>query len=341
MVHLEDLPRGASVRGILPDGVVAVVDVKRHGLSRATSDRLVSGIVATFCVLLMLCVTAPSIAKPSQGAVPSSGQTEGQDECQNTLLSLVGTGFKANQFYDQLGWCYQRRGEQRKAIEAFKKAIRQYPKEQSNYLDLITVLSSDRYLDAALELAKQTVAVFPTSSQAYKMQGLVELMLLMPKNAAASYSRATQLNPDDPVADLGVALAETASGRVVEAQSAFKNGLKRFSGDPDHYVQYARFLLKVSDPGDKATEAHAVQLLRNAVKLNSVLPEPHFLLGKLALRDDNLKEALKELRMAAQLEPDSSKIHFALARTYRRMKREDEATKEDAMFKKLKKEGNY
>jgi hypothetical protein len=31
MAYLEDLTRGAAVRGILPDGLVTVVDVQWHG----------------------------------------------------------------------------------------------------------------------------------------------------------------------------------------------------------------------------------------------------------------------------------------------------------------------
>lgn len=307
--------------------------------ARSFRSWLVSFTVTASCLALALCVTSPGIAIAAEGAVSAPEHAQTQDECQKTVLSLVGTEFKESQFYNQLGWCYQRRGEKQKAIAAFKSAIRQYPKEESNYITLITVLSADRYLDAALDLAKQTVHVFPASAQAYKTQGLVQLMLLLPASAIASYTRAAQLNPHDPSADLGIALAETASGRVAEARLSFQNGLKRFPNDPAHYVQYARFLLKLSDPGNKATEAHAIRLLKKAVKLDNDLPEAHFLLGILALRNDNLKQALRELQAAVRLNSGSSKAHFALARTYRRMGHNKEASQEDAIFAKLKKEG--
>ena len=35
MARLEDLTKGTSVRGVLPDGMVTVVDVKWHGSSVA------------------------------------------------------------------------------------------------------------------------------------------------------------------------------------------------------------------------------------------------------------------------------------------------------------------
>jgi len=58
---------------------------------------------------------------------------------------------------------------------------------------------------------------------------------------------------------------------------------------------------------DAAVESHAVELLRTAVTLDASLAEPHYQLGKLALREEKNREALEELETAVKLDPKSSK----------------------------------
>jgi Flp pilus assembly protein TadD len=70
--------------------------------------------------------------------------------------------------------------------------------------------------------------------------------------------------------------------------------------------------------------------------LNPSLPEAQFLLGDLALRKGDPEKALQHLEQAVKLDPGSSKIHFALSRTYRRMGRMDDAAREESEFQKLK-----
>jgi Flp pilus assembly protein TadD len=77
-------------------------------------------------------------------------------------------------------------------------------------------------------------------------------------------------------------------------------------------------------------------MLRLALALDRSLPEAHYQLGNLALKNGQPAQALRHLEAAARLNPDSAKVHFALARVYRRLNRSQDASREMGLFEKLK-----
>jgi Tfp pilus assembly protein PilF len=59
-------------------------------------------------------------------------------------------------------------------------------------------------------------------------------------------------------------------------------------------------------------------------------------LGKLALREDRIREAEQELEAAVKLDPASSKNHYGLAQVYRKLGRASHAAREVERFQTLK-----
>jgi len=86
----------------------------------------------------------------------------------------------------------------------------------------------------------------------------------------------------------------------------------------------------------RASEFRAVELLRKAIALDGSLAEAHYQLGKLALRQDRVRDAQQELEAVVKLDPRSSKNHYALAQVYRKLGRKDDAAHEVAQFQALK-----
>ena len=84
------------------------------------------------------------------------------------------------------------------------------------------------------------------------------------------------------------------------------------------------------------SKARAFQLLRQAETLDPSLSEPHYQLGKLALREGNLRDALRELESAVKLDPNGSKNHYGLAQVYRKLGRTADAEHEVRIFQALK-----
>ena len=107
---------------------------------------------------------------------------------------------------------------------------------------------------------------------------------------------------------------------------SFEAGLKRFPRDVRFKVRYATILIREAETGNAQAETRAQDLLRSALASNPSLPDAHYELGELALRKGRLAEAVRHLELAEKLEPQSSEIHFALSRAYRRLGRKDKAS---------------
>ncbi len=257
-------------------------------------------------------------------------------DSQKTLLDLIGAGYKTTDHYNLLGWCYQKQNKSKEAIHSFEEALDRDPARETNYLDLGMVLVSDKLYPAALAVAKRGVEVLPGSYHVFMLKGLVELKLSQFTDAIDSYSRATRLRPNEPEANLGLALTQFAAGMTQQSAATFEQGIQQFPRDAGHYQEYAGVLLKLAEAGDEAAEARAVSLLETALALDATLSEPHYQLGNVALKRGHADAARQQFELAARLNPTSSKIHYALARAYRRLGRGAEASKEFETYQKLK-----
>ena len=257
-------------------------------------------------------------------------------DCETRLLALAGTKQDSSNVENLLGWCYERQGKHGLAISALRQAIALGPGQEANYLDLGNILREGKSLPAALSVATQGVESFPKSARMWSLKGSVELRMSHFPDAISSYSRAYQLEPNDAEALLGLGKAREGQGSFAEAAKTFEEGARKFPRDASFDLEYASLLLRRVDLGDKTAKARAVELLGKAVAIDPRSAEAHYQIGNLALEDGNAKEAFGELQKAAQLEPDASKIHFALARACRRLGQKSAAAHEMAVFQKLK-----
>lgn len=222
------------------------------------------------------------------------------------------------------------------AQETLDLILKTEPEDAQALLLLGMVLIDARRYHAALAVAQKAAEAMPSSYRAYAVKGMAEMRMHRFIDSAKSYARAAELNPSAPEASLGLAMSLWAAGSISESFATFERGLKQFPGDAYHCLEYGRLLLKSTKPNDSADETRAMALLETAVTLNGSLSEPHYLLGDLALRKGNAEEALQHLEQAVKLDPEGSKIHFALFRAYRRLGRTDDAAREEAAFQKLK-----
>jgi len=229
-------------------------------------------------------------------------------------------------------WQLGRLGAARENLEFVLKAE---PGDGQALLLLGMVFVSTKHYAAALALAQRAAEALPGFYRAYALKGMAEMRMQRYTDAAKSYARAAELNPKAPEVNLGLAMSQWAAGNVQQSFATFEEGLKRFPGDAYHCQEYGRALLKSGQPNE-AAEARAVALWQKAITLNGSLSLPHYLLGDLALRKGNAEKAVQHLEQAAKLDPEGSKVHFALFRAYRRLGRKEEAARELETFQKLK-----
>jgi tetratricopeptide (TPR) repeat protein len=257
-------------------------------------------------------------------------------DCEAKLLALANTREDSSDTENLLGWCYEKQGKHAAAISALRQAMALGADQESNYLDLGGILREARSLPAALTIATQGVEHFPKSGRMWSLKGSVELGMSHYPDAIRSYSRACELEPSDAGAVLGLGKGMEGHGASAEAEKTFEEGARKFPRDARFDLEYALLLLRRADAGDKTATPRAVELLRKAAGIDPSSAEAHYQLGNLALEGDRPKEALDEFEKASKLEPNASKIHFALARASRRLGQKDAAAREMAIFQKLK-----
>lgn len=316
------LDRSAGAESVFTGGQAAA-DAEDH----ATAETLFSSIRQTY----------PDPTKVGYYLALAQYRAQRFADSQKSLLELIRAGRETAQVYDLLGWCYNKQDDHEDCVSAFQRAIAIDPLNEASYVDLGLILLDYKRYAAAYGVAQTAAKALPNSYKIFLLKGMTEIRVMYYTDAVGSHARAVALNPQAPDADVGLAVSLWAAGDTRKALATFEEGLRRFPRDAFHYQEYGRFLLK-GNMGDAAVEARAVALWQKAVALDGSRPEPHYLLGDLALRRGHTEEAVRQLEQAAKLDPQGSKERFALFRVYRRLGRKEEAARELALFQRLKAE---
>jgi len=261
---------------------------------------------------------------------------KGYTNSEKTLLASIEYGHGTPDSYALLGWTYAKQGRNEEMLKAFEKAINSEPSNERHFIDLGEALIENQKYGTALEVAKEALKRFPSSSQIYRLKGAAELRMYLLTEALESYTTSTKLDPNNASAALGLALTQWNMDRMDDATKSFEEGLRKFPNDSFFLLKYALFLLNAPGERDAQEDAHIRQLLKKSEDLDNSNAETHYQLGSLALRANKYDEAMRELQTSSSLDPGVSKVHLLLARVYRRTGREAEAEKETELHRELK-----
>jgi tetratricopeptide (TPR) repeat protein len=253
-------------------------------------------------------------------------------DSQTTLTHLIANGEGNADAHNLLGWCWFKLDDVNQAERELNDAIRLDPVSVTNYLDLARIQLASRQLDPALDSARRTVKLFPTSPEAWLLKGSIETAAQRLADAVNSYATAVHLTRSDAEAELALATAQWLAGMTEQSRASFHRLLQRYPRNAAIYVAYGEFLTSVR-PGDTEQVAG---LMKTASSLDPTLAEPHYYLGNMALTSGKLDEAVRQLEAATQLDPSSSKAHFALSRALRQQGRGEESARELGIYQELK-----
>ncbi len=287
-------------------------------------------------MFLSIQTTYPDPAMVNYNLALAQFSAKRYEQCEKTLQSSIDYGHGTPEAYALLGWTLDKQDRLPEMMKAFEKAINLEPANQAYYIDLGDALAGKKNYGTAIEVAKEAVKRFPSSSRVFSMKGSVELKMYLLTEALKSYSRAVELDPNNPRAVLGLALTQWNMDRMEDATKSFEEGARKFPNDAFFQLKYALFLLNAPGERDAAQNERIKALLKKSVALDESSAEAHFQLGNLAMKANNYEEALKELQTAAKLDPELSKAHVVLARVYRRAGRPEEAERETQLYQKLK-----
>jgi len=203
---------------------------------------------------------------------------------------------------------------------------------EETYLRLCRILSERADYEKALAITSKAVHAFPDSYEAVSMKASIEMKLSYFSQAAASLQAAARLNPS-PEAKRDLAVAEWRAGERQKAAEEFERAMRQFPRDGQIRETYGTLLLEDTSPEYKA---RAIELLNEALAVDDSLIEARYQLANNEFEEGRLEPALGYLTSALKLDPDASRLHFALSRVYRRLGRDSDATREMEVYQKLK-----
>ena len=243
---------------------------------------------------------------------------------------------------------------QEQTIVAAQQAVAHNPHDDKLYVELGMAHFEANEFDAATAAFQQALVLNPTAAAAYNGIGRVGYHTGPAAAAIAAYEQAITLDPHyiDPVYGLGILYAAQL-GDYEQAVAAFTRGLQHNPGNAfltaslgSTYARMGRIdealtLLQQAnllDPTSSFVQSwlsilylhqkrydDAIATCRREITLADA-HSPHRLLGLIYDHRGQTAAAITELEQAVTLEPEDYEAHAALAKVYRAVGRDQEAT---------------
>jgi len=243
----------------------------------------------------------------------------------DTLTALRSKGISDAKCADLLGVAYSKLGRYQEAYAVMVENLRQDPSNPYAYYNLITLFVDTGELDKAAQVAYKAVAALSQNAEALSMRGSIELSQGKTEDAYRDFASAAQLSPGSPGPPFFMALAEYRQSKFEEARQVLKNAIASGIVDSDLHYLLAECLIRI-DATDSAT---ALAELDRAIQLNPNSVSARVLRGERLLASGRPQDALTDLKIARELEPnpqrDARNATYLLARAYVAVGKREEA----------------
>ncbi len=211
----------------------------------------------------------------------------------------------------------QKNGDFGLAMQSLREAAKLDPTKEDNYLDFSTICADYGNYALALEAASVGLEHIPNSYRLLVQQGVVLENLGHVEEAEESLRNASQLQADNSVALLSLAIIQTHAGQLQDAQATLTAAIEKF---PAHYYMHyhlGKILVQLeegrsADPGLEVKAKHAFQ---QAIRFNPSYADSYYQLSKLYLRESP-KLAEQNLVTCLRLDPHHAPAEYTLARLY-------------------------
>ena len=172
-------------------------------------------------------------------------------------------------------------------------------------------------IQANERLAFQSLAHFqqlePDSARSHVLLGDIYHQLEREDDAEAEYQKVLDLEPGNPAAMLGLALAYLSSNSMDKAMETARTALQRSPQDPELNMVVAEAMLV------RKQFAEAEPYLMKSLNVKpQLLGHVHALIGKVYAETGRTDEAISQLKMGESSDENGS-IHYLLARLYRQI----------------------
>jgi tetratricopeptide (TPR) repeat protein len=224
------------------------------------------------------------------------------------------------------------------AADALAAADKIKPLTDTDRETLALALSfSDRSPQARAEFLK-LIKANPRNAEYAYMLGRVDTNSKLEEDAAASFTKAIELDPTMVKAYEELGRAQETLGLVDEARKTYETGVQRNRANKTHWEWSPLDLGVVLLKADKLDQAD--QLFREALQYNPQFAWAHYYMGQLYQKRGKETEAMGEYKAAVVSDPRLRQAWLALGRQFTKEGNKAEADKALEIFKKLESDEN-
>jgi tetratricopeptide (TPR) repeat protein len=335
-------------------------------------------------ITLLLLAYSLALAQPETGQQPGQAAQPNQRQISNAdytaerrllqqghydeaiaeLLELAQQKPGLKGLSREIGMAYYKKGEYIKAIDSFKGALEQDPKDS----EAVQLLGISYYLagmpSEAIPQLERVQAWFPsTNVDASYILGICYIqtknypqarnafakMFDVPADSAASYlftarmlfrqefepvaeeyaKKAVALDPKLPLAHFLLGQLYLFASKIPEAVTEFQQELRLNPGHAETYYKLADAYSRVQKFDD------AERLLQRSIWLDSTSTGPYILMGKVLEKKGETELAVRTLQHALSMDPNNSVAHHLLGQAYRDMGKAEDAERELKLAEQL------
>src|SRR5215216_8202946 len=291
------------------------LQMARSLLERAGSDPQISRALVVTCLKLAQVLMG-------KGDLHAAGRT---------LESAVASGLDDPKIYAALAEVYEADGHYENAIPAMRLAVQRDPQNEVYQFRYGLLLTDSHAPAAGILRLQEALKQFPSSTRLWLALGIAQFTLGQNVEAETSFKRSLALDAKlvPALAYLGVTYAER--GQYEKAISFYEQPLALDAKVAARHYLVGDTILKSSEPDTTRAEKY----LKQAIELDPNLAVAYLTWGRVHLRANRYSEAAPLFERAAALQPDSIEAHYQLSRVLVKLKRQDEANRELAIFKQL------
>lgn len=203
------------------------------------------------------------------------------------------------------------------AMQSLRQAAKLDPARENNYLDFSTICADYGNYPLALEAANIGLGHLPNSYRLLVQKGVALESLGRLGEAEEILRQASQLQKDNSVALLSLAIVQTHANQLNEAEATLTSALASF---PDNYYMHyylGKVLVQLQEitPTDTESGEKAKRAFQKSIRCNPTYADSYYQLAKIYLRESP-KQAEQNLVRCLRLDPNHAPAEYALARLY-------------------------
>jgi Tfp pilus assembly protein PilF len=302
--------------------------------------RLIAALLIVPMTSLLLRVPVPASAQAATAATSDSAQLDraqalsqagSQAEAEQILIQYLGKEGRSERAHALLALVKYRQGQPDKSLDEYSLAAKCGSLDSDDlrivaldYVQLHDLPAAERWL-------KASIARNPGDWRTWRYLGGVEYSEEHPVEAANAFEQCLRLDPENALAEDGLARSHEAVGETEKAGEEYRLAVlyDGRSATPSSLplMHYGNYLLLTT-----SHLAEAIGYLKQAEQLAISDWEVHAALAQADEDGGDLKAAQEEYQTSIALAPDRIRLHVMLARIYQREGQKEKAAAEIKLY---------